>query len=106
MLPDNKRAAQSASHNPIDANFDVFINWQDATLRKISINLAGHSTSFSLENPFLDILKSEARLRQIPFAQLVRIIDDQRPTNINLSSALRLVALAILKNKSNYTINI
>lgn len=80
--------------------FDDIINWDEAVLRKISVNLGGHATSFSIENPFLEILQMEARERKIAFAQFVRQVDEQRPAAINLSSALRLMALAILKKNS------
>lgn len=91
----NISKTDNQENNDLIATFTGLINWQNAGLRKISVNLAGHSTSFSLEKPFLDILQNEAQSCQLPFAQLVRLIDDQRPTNINLSSALRLAALAI-----------
>ncbi|AQS41989.1 MAG: Putative DNA-binding protein [Candidatus Tokpelaia hoelldobleri] len=72
------------------------INWNKAAIRKVSVRLDGHATSFSLEQPFLDILKTMAQNRKIAFARLVAQIDESRPAHINLSSALRLAVLESL----------
>jgi predicted DNA-binding ribbon-helix-helix protein len=66
-------------------------------IRKHSATLHGHRTSFSLEEPFWQELKVIAGVRQIPLAQLIAEIDDMRPTDSNLSSALRLHVLAWIK---------
>lgn len=66
-------------------------------IRKHSATLHGHRTSFSLEEPFWQELKVIADVRQIPLAQLIAEIDDMRPTDSNLSSALRLHVLAWIK---------
>ena len=66
-------------------------------IRKHSATLHGHRTSFSLEEPFWQELKVIADGRQIPLAQLIAEIDDMRPTDSNLSSALRLHVLAWIK---------
>ena len=66
-------------------------------IRKHSATLHGHRTSFSLEEPFWQELKVIAEVRQIPLAQLIAEIDDMRPTDSNLSSALRLHVLAWIK---------
>ena len=73
------------------------IDWNAAAIRKRSINLKGHSTSFSLEPAFFDALQKIAGQRTMPLAQLVADIDTARPENINLSSALRLYVLACRK---------
>jgi predicted DNA-binding ribbon-helix-helix protein len=68
-------------------------------IRKHSATLHGHRTSFSLEEPFWQELKVIAEVRQIPLAQLIAEIDDMRPTDSNLSSALRLHVLAWIKTE-------
>lgn len=80
-------------------SFELLIDWNEAHLRKISVNLAGHATSFSIEKPFLDVLQMQAKQKNISFAQLICFIDDQRPAHINLSSALRLAVLALLNQQ-------
>jgi predicted DNA-binding ribbon-helix-helix protein len=66
-------------------------------IRKRSITLHGHRTSFSIEDAFLDELKVIAENRGISFAALVAEIDEARAMNSNLSSALRLYVLAEIK---------
>ncbi|WP_377278485.1 ribbon-helix-helix domain-containing protein [Rhizobium sp. R86522] len=66
-------------------------------IRKRSITLHGHRTSFSVEDPFLDELKTIARKRGLSFAALIAEIDESRPLNSNLSSALRLFVLREFK---------
>ncbi|MGB8818211.1 MAG: ribbon-helix-helix domain-containing protein [Rhizobiaceae bacterium] len=64
------------------------------TVRKRSISLSGHRTSYSIEEPFLDVLRQMANTRAIPLAKLIGEIDASRARDANLSSALRLAALA------------
>ncbi|MBB3522605.1 ribbon-helix-helix domain-containing protein [Rhizobium redzepovicii] len=66
-------------------------------IRKHSATLHGHRTSFSLEDEFWDELKAIAASRSIPLAALISEIDDHRPSDSNLSSALRLHVLAWAK---------
>ncbi|MDH4411849.1 MAG: ribbon-helix-helix domain-containing protein [Rhizobium sp.] len=66
-------------------------------IRKRSITLHGHRTSFSVENAFLDELKTIAARRGLSFAGLIAEIDEARPLDSNLSSALRLYVLADMK---------
>lgn len=68
-------------------------------IRKRSITLHGHRTSFSVEDAFLDELKAIATKRQLSFAALVAEIDEERPLDSNLSSALRLFVLQELKRQ-------
>lgn len=65
-------------------------------VRKYSATLHGHRTSFSLEEAFFDELKAMAAARGIPLAALIAEVDDRR-TEGNLSSALRLHVLESLK---------
>ena len=68
-------------------------------IRKRSVTIAGHRTSFSLEQPFLDELAHIAAERGITLAALVGEIDQTRTPKVNLSSALRLHVLAWLKRE-------
>ena len=60
-------------------------------LRKRSVNIAGHSTSLTLEEPFWHDLKRFAAQRGISLNALIAEIDSERRGN--LSSALRLFVL-------------
>lgn len=62
-------------------------------VRKRSITIRGHRTSFSLEDAFYDIITSIAVSRNIALASLIAEIDAGRDRNSNLSSALRIYAL-------------
>ena len=69
-------------------------------VRKRSVSIRGHRTSYSLEQPFFDELVAIAAERQIPLAALIAEIDASRPRDANLSSALRLFVLEEVKRKS------
>ena len=62
-------------------------------VRKHSVAIRGHRTSFSLEQPFMDDLRAIAAARGIALAALIAEIDGERPRNANLSSALRIFVL-------------
>ncbi len=64
-----------------------------SVVRKRSVTIRGHRTSFSLEAPFHDDLVTIAAARQMTLAALVAEIDAARPRDTNLSSALRLHVL-------------
>jgi predicted DNA-binding ribbon-helix-helix protein len=66
---------------------------------KRSIAIRGHRTSFSLEQAFLDELQAIAAERGIALAALVAEIDEERPRQANLSSALRLYVLKWVKGR-------
>ncbi|MBB3975301.1 putative DNA-binding ribbon-helix-helix protein [Rhizobium azooxidifex] len=68
-------------------------------IRKHSATLHGHRTSFSLEEPFWLELKAIAATRRMALAELLCEIDDARPPESNLSSALRVYVLDTLKRK-------
>jgi predicted DNA-binding ribbon-helix-helix protein len=68
-----------------------------SAVRKRSIAIRGHRTSFSLEQPFMDELAALAERRGVTLAALVAEIDAGRPRATNLSSALRLHVLDDLK---------
>ena len=68
-------------------------------MKKRSVSIRGHRTSFSLEDEFWNELKAIAALRKISLAQLVTQVDLRRGEDENLSSALRLFLLRDLKAK-------
>lgn len=68
-------------------------------VRKRSIAIRGHRTSFSLEKPFLEELSRMAAERGIALSALVAEIDAERPRDSNLSSALRVFVLEQAKRR-------
>ena len=64
-----------------------------ASLRKRSVNLAGHATSLALEPAFWEVLDRMARERALPLAGLIGDIDAKRGDQ-PLASACRVAALA------------
>lgn len=72
-------------------------------IRKHSATLHGHRTSFSLEEPFWLELNAIAAARRMALAELLCEIDDARPPDSNLSSALRVYVLNVLKAGSSPT---
>jgi predicted DNA-binding ribbon-helix-helix protein len=66
-------------------------------IRKHSVSLHGHRTSFSLEEEFYGELKAIAEARGQAIAALIAEVDDQRGDDENLSSALRLFVLKTIK---------
>jgi predicted DNA-binding ribbon-helix-helix protein len=62
-------------------------------VRKYSVSLHGHRTSFSLEEEFFTALKQIADKRGQSLASLIVEVDDQRAESYNLSSALRVFVL-------------
>jgi predicted DNA-binding ribbon-helix-helix protein len=71
-------------------------------VRKHSISIRGHRTSFSLEEPFWQGLCDIAQNREIPVARLVTTIDAKRREGENLSSAIRLFVLHELTKPENH----
>ena len=69
-------------------------------VRKRSIAIRGHRTSFSLEQPFFDELSAIAATRGLTLAALVVEIDAARPRGANLSSALRIFVLEQVKQSA------
>ena len=68
-------------------------------VRKHSVAIRGHRTSFSIEQPFMDELRRIAEARGQPLAALIAAIDEERPRDANLSSALRLFVLKEAKRR-------
>jgi predicted DNA-binding ribbon-helix-helix protein len=66
-------------------------------IRKHSISLRGHRTSFSLEDAFWHEIRLIAEKRHMAVAALIAEVDDHRQADCNLSSALRLYVLEQLK---------
>lgn len=74
-----------------------------SAIRKRSISLRGHRTSYSIENEFFAALQQMAALRKIPLAQIVSEIDAARGEKSNLSSALRIAVLVHVQSGSAST---
>lgn len=68
-------------------------------LRKHSVSIRGHATSYTLEDPFFELIEEIAAMRQVSVAGLIAEIDSKRDRSINLSSALRLHVLDWLKSR-------
>ena len=66
---------------------------------KRSVTIRGHRTSFSLEQAFLDELQAIAATRSLTLSALIAEIDETRPRQANLSSALRLHVLEWVKTQ-------
>ncbi|MDR1360948.1 MAG: ribbon-helix-helix domain-containing protein [Rickettsiales bacterium] len=69
-------------------------------MKKLSISISGHATSFSLEEEFADALKKIAADKNKTVAALVREIDARRGPDSNLSSATRIWILQELQKKA------
>lgn len=70
-------------------------------VRKYSVSLHGHRTSFSLEEEFFTALKEIAVGRGKSLASLIAEVDDQRPDSYNLSSALRVFVLKVVQENQS-----
>lgn len=68
-------------------------------VKKRSVTIRGHRTSYSLEQPFYDDLVTISLARDMPLAALVAEVDEKRSKESNLSSALRLYVLDWAKGK-------
>lgn len=67
-------------------------------VRKRSVTIRGHRTSFSLENEFFDYLEAIAAQTNQSVSALVGEIDTSRDRTTNLSSAIRLFVLNWVKS--------
>lgn len=63
-----------------------------STIKKRSMPIDGHKTSFSLEDEFYEALKDIARSRRVTLTQMISEIDRGRG-RANLSSAIRVTVL-------------
>ena len=67
-------------------------------IRKRSVTIRGHRTSFSLEDEFWQALRAIAADRCISLSTLIVEIDENRRPEENLSSALRVYVLKRLQS--------
>lgn len=74
-------------------------------MKKRSITIAGHRTSISIEEPFWEALKDIAVHEGKSLAALVAAIDAERPTDVNLSSAIRLAVLGHYRAGGSATVS-
>ena len=68
-----------------------------SVVRKRSVSIRGHRTSFSVEQEFFVELEAIAVRRGISLAALVAEIDETRARAANLSSAIRVFVLGEAK---------
>jgi predicted DNA-binding ribbon-helix-helix protein len=68
-------------------------------IRKCSVTLNGHRTSFSLEEEFHAELRAIALERSLSLAGLIAEVDEGREEGDNLSSALRVYVLKAVKSQ-------
>ena len=66
-------------------------------MKKRSVSIHGHRTSYSVEDPFQDELIRIAKRDGMAIARVIAMIDASRPPGHNLSSAIRLFVLADIK---------
>jgi predicted DNA-binding ribbon-helix-helix protein len=67
-------------------------------LRKHSVTINGHGTSYSIEDEFHAELARLAAVEGKPLARLIASIDAARQPGTNLSSAIRLHVLEALRS--------
>ncbi len=58
-------------------------------MKKLSVSLAGHQTSITLEPEFIDTLKKIATADKTSIAAIINSIDAVRGADSNLSSEIR-----------------
>lgn len=71
----------------------------DQRPRKHSLNLRGHQTSVSLEDPFWLAFREIAKQRGVPLNELAARIDAKRGMDMGLASAIRLFVLTDLQDQ-------
>ncbi len=71
-----------------------------SAVRKRSVTIRGHRTSFSIEDEFFAELERIAAARNLSLAALVAQVDAAKAPGANLSSALRLLVLDDLKRSA------
>lgn len=71
------------------------------TVRKRSITINRHRTSFSIEQPFFEELTRIAAERGASLTDIVKLVDEGRGSEANLSSALRVFVLERLRAEAN-----
>jgi len=77
-----------------------------SAVRKRSIAIRGHRTSYSLEQAFQNQIERIAAERGMTLAALIAEIDETRARQTNLSSALRLYVLErLLKEAGRIPVN-
>ena len=73
------------------------------TVRKRSITINRHRTSFSIEQPFFDELMRIAAEQGLSLTDVVKMVDAGRGNEANLSSALRVFVLERLRAQASKT---
>ena len=70
-------------------------------MKKYSVTIRGHRTSYTLEQAFAEELAKLAESRGMAVARLVAEIDAMRSEGANLASAIRLHVLEALRGVSS-----
>jgi predicted DNA-binding ribbon-helix-helix protein len=70
-----------------------------SAVKKRSVSIRGHRTSFSIEDEFFVVLGEMAATGEQSLASIIMEIDENRSRDTNLSSALRLAALNWVRKK-------
>jgi predicted DNA-binding ribbon-helix-helix protein len=71
-----------------------------SAVKKRSVSIRGHQTSFSVEDAFHAVLLEMAQAKNLSLAALIVSIDEDRERDENLSSALRLAALSWIRSQN------
>lgn len=75
-------------------------------IRKCSVTLNGHRTSFSLEEEFHAELRAIALERGLSLAGLIAEVDEGREEGDNLSSALRVFVLRAVRARAGEALDV
>jgi predicted DNA-binding ribbon-helix-helix protein len=70
-----------------------------SAVKKRSVSIRGHQTSYSIEDAFNEVLLEMAHAKNLSLAGLIVSIDERRERDENLSSALRLAVLEWVKSR-------
>ncbi len=65
-----------------------------SAVKKRSVSINGHRTSYSIEDEFQAALETIAALRELPVARLIAEIDSVPRSDGGLSSAIRVYVLS------------
>ncbi|WP_417428526.1 ribbon-helix-helix domain-containing protein [Kiloniella sp.] len=75
----------------------MVLDFKSEEIKKRSVTISGHRTSFSLEEGFWQEIKLLAKREGLSLNQFVEKVDEARTSN--LSSALRILVLNHLKKR-------
>ena len=83
-----------------DRDFSLVpLDLEAAELQRHSVTIAGHRTSISIERGFWRELQQIARAKNMPLAQIIRFLDEERSGS--LSGAIRSYVLQVRLKRSD-----